>query len=263
MGFRLFSKGKSSDDSTPSSAEVFAKNLPKNVALAASSVPCEAMALRRITYKLDNPYTKPPSYMAVHQAIGNQGLFAGSLSRIIYCLTGNFATVTGIGYFGSNSEGILKTTVVKNAILPLFLASNARQLNLDPSQTFRFMAKSIKDPVVHLSFFARNLLGNSCLLPGFMVRDYSFQMMNESNTTIPTFLGFGTSVAASTMMNAILKPLFTGSYTFKTRCMAAASLPAKFPLMLRELASLGLVFGNTSPKKKMDDDSSEPPKFKV
>jgi len=272
MKTRLFTSNKNSNDSTASStkltpAQVFTGNLPKNIALALFTVPSEGMALRRIFYTLDNPNTKPITYTATFKSIGVKGLFAGTMSRTTYCLTGNFATLIGIDYFGSDYQGLFKTTVAKNAILPLFLASNARQTNRNVSETFSFMAKGAKDPVVHLSFFFRNLVANSCLLPGFMVRDYCYQVMNETNTKIPTLLGFTTSVTASTLMNAFLKPFFTGIYPVKTRWTVAASIPAKLPLMFRECASLGLVFGNTSPKKGMIREAeatvkTSHPKFK-
>lgn len=260
MNPRLFAPKSSSDSGVsakPTAAQSFYAGLPKNTLLALLTVPPEGLALRRIFYTLDNPSIKPPAYMEVLKNIGLKGLFAGVISRTSYCLTGNFATLLGIDYFGKDVQGIIKTTVAKNCILPLFLASNARQTNRDFYETLIFMAKGVKDPVVHLSFFFRNLVANSCLLPGFMVRDYSYKAMNESNTQTPTLLGFATSVTASTLMNAFLKPFFTGHYELKTRWGAAFSMPAKFPLLMREFASLALIFGNTPLEKEQVCEEKE------
>ncbi|WP_131793002.1 hypothetical protein [Legionella birminghamensis] len=144
--------------------------------------------------------------------------------------------------------------MAKNAILPLFLVSNARQINLNWAQTHQFVVKSIKDPVVHSSFFFRNFIANSCLLPGFMTRDFLYQIMGESNTYAPALGGLLVSLTASTLMNSFLKPMFTGKYTLGVRLTVAFQLPAKLSLSVRELASLGLIFGNTSAKKNLANE---------
>lgn len=241
-----------------SAQQQFVATLPKNIFLALVTVPFEGLALRRIFDILDNPQAKPVSYYDTIKKIGAKGLFAGPISRTNYCLVGNYATLWGVDNFGSDYLGLLKTTIIKNAVLPFFLVSNARQVNMNFTKTLSFVAKGVIDPVVHLSFFSRNLAANFCgVLPGFRVRDYSYQLLGESNTQIPTLLGFTTSVFASTLMNAFLKPFFTGTYPLPTRRAAATSFPAILPLIAREAASLGLIFGNTSPQKKLQEKAPE------
>ncbi|KTD64546.1 hypothetical protein [Legionella spiritensis] len=241
-------KEKSLEEQSP--YRKFRTNLLKNTVLAITTVPAEGMALRRIFYVLEHPKAVPVPYLATLKTIGPKGLFSGPLSRSAYCLTGNFATLQGIHYFGSDYKGMFLTTLFKNSIIPVFLISNARQTGLNFSQTLSYVNTNIKYPVVHASFFFRNLVANSCLPPGFFVRNYSYQALGESNTTIPTLLGFGTSVFASTIINAFLKPFFTGAYPLSNRYMAAWQFPGIIPLLFRESASLGLIFGNTSPQKK-------------
>ncbi|PJE05780.1 hypothetical protein [Legionella sp.] len=235
----------------------FLDSLPRNACLALATVPAEGLTLRRIFYCLDNPGSKPPSYFETIKNIGFRGLFAGPGSRMSYCLFGNFATLLGVDYFGSDYKGLFMTTVAKNSIVPLFLVSNARQINLNWTQTYQFMINSIKDPVVHSSFFFRNLVANSCLLPGFMTRDFLYRRMDESNTTVPAFGGLAVSLTASTLMNSFLKPLFTGKYNLGVRLAVAIQFPAKLSLSIREFASLGLIFGSTSPQKKLSHESEE------
>ncbi|WP_133140636.1 hypothetical protein [Legionella genomosp. 1] len=235
----------------------FIDSLPRNTCLALATVPTEGLTLRRIFYCLDNPGSKPPSYIETLKNIGFKGLFAGPGSRVSYCLVGNFSTLLGVDYFGSDYKGLFMTTVAKNSILPLFLVSNARQMNLNWPQTFQFMANSIKDPIVHSSFFFRNFVANSCLLPGFMTRDFLYRVMDESNTTVPAFGGLAVSLTASTLTNSFLKPFFTGKYSLRVRLAVAIQFPAKLSLSIRELASLGLIFGNTRPQKKLSHESEE------
>ncbi|WP_146740032.1 hypothetical protein [Legionella quinlivanii] len=225
--------------------------------MALATVPAEGLTLRRIFFCLENPGSKPPSYWETIKNIGFKGLFAGPGSRMSYCLFGNFTTLLGVDYFGSDYRGLFLTTVAKNTILPLFLVSNARQINLNWAQTHQFVVNSIKDPVVHSSFFFRNLVANSCLLPGFMTRDFLYQTMDESNTIAPALGGLVVSLTASTLMNSFLKPMFTGKYTLRVRLAVAIQLPAKLSLSIRELASLGLIFGNTSPKKNLSSEAVE------
>ncbi len=239
------------ENAKQNSRQVFLANFKKNFLLALGTVPFEGMALHRILYMHAHPKVKPLSYADTLKEIGLNGLFAGLMTRATYCLTGNFATLEGMRYFGSDFQGLFLTALAKNSILPLFLASNARQINYNWPQTFHYVAKGVVNPVFHFSFCFRNLVANFCLAPGLKVRDKTYEKMNESNTQIPMLLGFGTSVLASAVINSFLKPFFTGvdTYSLKMRYLTALRTPAMLPLLLRESASLGLIFFNTSPKK--------------
>lgn len=249
-----FFKRTANTEQAPTPAEKFLSNAPKNTALALVTVPSEALALRRIFDRLSHPQNKAVSYANILKNIGPGGLCKGALSRTGYCLTGNFATLQGVHYFGSDYQGLFLTTLAKNMILPVFLTSNARQIGYNAAQTFTYVAKGVIDPVIHSSFFFRNLVANSCLLPGFMVRDYCHQAMDETHTQIPTLLGLSTSVVLSTAINAFLKPFFTGNYPVNIRWATAVKMPGVLPLIMRELCSLSLVFFNTSAKEKRTDD---------
>ena len=215
--------------------------------LAFCTIPVECLAVRRILSLLDNqPKLR---YVASIQNIGMRKLFSGSLSRLSYCLTGNLATLQGIEYFGSDSRGLFLTALVKNIILPLSLLANARQSCLSWSKTISFVAKSSIDPVVHSSFFLRNLIANSCLIPGFIVRDHYYQVLGKSDSKIPTLIGLTVSAITSALMNTFLKPFFTGKYLAKDRIRTAIKFPALIPLLLRETASVSLIFANSSPKE--------------
>lgn len=230
-----------------STRDTFLKNLPTNTSLALFTVPAECLAVRRILTLLgDHP--KIP-YLSVIKSLGIQKLFSGSISRLSYFLTGNFATLQGIEYFGSDSRGLFLTSVVKNIILPLSLLANARQSCLPWSKTAPFIVKSSLDPTCHASFFLRNLISNSCLLPGFMARDHYYHVIGKSDTTIPNLLGLTISGITSALMNTFLKPFFTGKYPLKNRCAIAIKFPALIPLLFRETASMTLVFANSSPRE--------------
>ena len=225
----------------------FLKNLIPNSLLAFSTIPAECLAVRRILTFLDNKARLP--YLSTIKNLGMRKLFSGSLSRLSYCLTGIFATLQGLEYFGADCKGVFYTAAVKNIILPLSLLANARQGCLSLSKTFHFVAKGSVDPVVHSSFFLRNLLSNSCLLPGFIVRDHCYQIMGKSDSKIPTILGITVSSITSGLMNSFLKPFFTGKYTGAMRLKTAIKLPALIPLIGRETASAILIFANSSPRE--------------
>lgn len=245
-----------------SARDKFLKNLMTNTFLALGTVPAECLAVRRILSLLENPTSTSSfilsntvnpsrlSYVATIRAIGIRKLFSGSFSRLSYCLAGSFATLQGMDYFGADSRGLFCTAVVKNLILPLSLLANARQGGLPLSKTFHFVAKSSVDPVVHTSFFLRNLLANSCLLPGFFVRDHLYQVMGESDSKIPTVVALMVSSLTSTFMNGFLKPFFTGKYLIGARYATAIKFPALVPLLFRETASGALIFLNSSPRSQ-------------
>ncbi len=247
--------------SKASPTDQFLKNIVINTLLALGTIPAECLAVRRIISLLETSSinlskrlvagTRVPlslSYIATIRAIGIRKLFAGSLSRLFYCLAGNFATLQGLAFFGSDSRGLFYTALAKNLILPFSLLANARQSGLPLSKTFHFISKSSLDPVVHVSFFFRNLLANSCLLPGFIVRDYIYQALGPSDSKIPTLLGLTVSSVTSTAMNAFFKPLFTGNYLLNVRLATAIKFPGLWALLFRETASCGLIFANSSPR---------------
>lgn len=225
----------------------FLENLIPNTLLAFSTIPAECLAVRRILSLLGNQAKLP--YLSTIRILGTRKLFSGSFSRLSYCLTGIFATLQGLDYFGADAKGLFFTAVVKNIILPLSLLANARQGCLSLSKTFHFVAKSSIDPVVHSSFFLRNLLSNYCLLPGFIVRDHCYQVMGKSDSKIPIILGITVSSITSGVMNSFLKPFFTGKYTGVMRLKTAIKLPALIPLIGRETASAILIFANSSPRE--------------
>ena len=225
-------------------------------------MPGEALTLRRIYNVLDHPDIQPISYFETIKNMGLRGTFAGWKERVSYCLIGNGFTLALLPICGSDYQGLGAIACAKNLILPVFLGSNARQMGLDPKKTLAFVIKGVKDPATHLSFFFRNLAANSCLLPGFALRDYYYQATGETNQKWATLLGFGVSAGTSTLMNAFLKPFFTvkpastENYPISIRWKTAAKLPAKFSLLLRELPSLGLIFSNTSPKSREEPENT-------
>lgn len=227
--------------------------------MAFSTVPLELFAVRRIVSMLQSPQTAAPSYrkmligMKIHE--GGQGmakeLFNGAGARTTYCLLGNFATLQGIHWFGSDLKGLFATAVIKNGILPFSLWSNAAQTNLSLAKTIDSIAKGCINPVVHASFFARNLLSNVSLYPGFLVRDYCYQQTDKA--TLSTLLGFGTSLGISSVLNSFLKPFFTaGNFSNSTRLKVARTFPAFAMIALRESVSAGFQFAHTSPQKRND-----------
>jgi hypothetical protein len=232
----------------PTPKDIFIKNLPKNILLALCTVPAECLAVRRILFSLDHSERAPLSYTSTLRQIGLRSLFSGSTSRLSYCLGGTFATLQGIHTFGSDYRGLFITAVVKNIILPLSLLANARQTQLSWQETISFVRKGSFDRGAHISFFSRNLLANSCLIPGFFARDYCYQVLGEKNTALPALVGLTVSTITSTGMNVLLKPFFTGKYPLEVRYTVAKKLPAALPIFFRELASIGVIFANSSPK---------------
>ena len=230
--------------------QVFYSNLGQNISLSVAYVPAEGLALRRIFYMLDHSQLPSPSYVDTIKKIGLSGLFSGVITRTSYCLLANFVTLHGIHYFGSNYDGLFKTSLVQNATLPIFIASNARQMGLNVQETVKFVGKGFGDPVVHASFLLRNSMMNSCVFLGLSVRDRFYQANGEKQKGLSSVLGLCTSVTSATLMLSFLKPFYTGSYPFPARVRVATTLPAKFPLLIREFTSMSLIFGNTSPKGK-------------
>lgn len=232
-----------------SATKVFFSSFLTNFFLAIASVPSETMAVRRIINRLENSNNKP-SYYSTIKKIGLKALLQGAISRVIYCLTGNFFTIQGVYYLGSDPKSLFLIACGKNSLLPLSLFCNARQGGFSYRDSLHFLTKGVRDPVVHLSFFLRNLIANSCLAPGFMVRDYLYQSSGEVDTKIPTLSGYTTSVLTSAIMNTFLKPFFTGKFPFQNRYQTAFKLHGLVAILLREAASIGLVFANTFPQKR-------------
>lgn len=227
--------------------------------MAYTTVPVELFAVRRIVSLMHTPNTAVPSYYTVFKGMkiheGGQGitkeLFNGAFARTSYCLIGNFATLQGIHWFGSDLQGLFTTAVMKNAILPFSIWSNAAQTNLSLANTIDCIAKGCINPVAHGAFFARNLLSNSSLYPGFLVRDYCYQQTD--NTKLSSMLGFSTSLAISSVLNSFLKPFFTaGNFANTTRLKVARTFPAFAMIALRESVSAGFQFAHTSPQKRND-----------
>jgi hypothetical protein len=215
--------------------EIFVKNLPKNILMALFTVPAECLAVRRILHLLHFPDNPPTTYIHSLKQLGLKNLFAGSMSRIGYCLGGNFITLQGIHQFGSDFTGLFKIALIKNTILPLSLLANARQSQLSWKDTLSFVHRGSLDRGAHISFFCRNLLANTCLLPGFHARDYCYTVLEEKNTFIPSSCGLIISTITSTVMNVILKPFFTGKYPLNVRYIAVKRFPGAFPICLRLL----------------------------
>jgi hypothetical protein len=239
-------------------SQIFYSNLGQNLFLSVANTPAEGMALRRIFFNLQHPQTLPPTYLETAQKLGYKGVFAGVATRTSYCLSANLVALEGINYFGSDYQGMIKTSLAQNVILPLFLASNARQTGLNFQQTIQLVAKGFADPVVHGSFFLRSSIVNSCVFLGFSARNYIHQATNGQSPTLSNSVGIGTAAGSSALLTAFLKPFYTGTFPLPARVRVATSLPAKLPLLVRELTTMGLIFGNTRPKEHIKQNP--PPK---
>ncbi len=227
--------------------ERFIENLPQNGMMAFATVPIEKLALTRVLHVMRQE--TPKSYTQVIKEEGYNGLFCGAFARTTYCLVGNYATLQGIQWFGSDLAGLFNTAVVKNAILPFSLWSNAAQASYSTKDTIISIVKGCKNPLAHTAFFARNLLSNACLYPGFKVRDACYQKTED--LTLSNAAGFSTTLSVSATLNAFVKPLFTaGSFTNKTRLLSAWRLPGLFAIAVRESVSALFQFTNTSPNKR-------------
>lgn len=240
----------------------FLKNILPNTFLALATVPAESLAVRRILFLLENhsaslrrPLTFVGKVKHLHDShthtirqIGLRKLFTGSSSRVSYCLARSLVTLQGMEHFGSDSRGLFFTALVKNLTLPLSLFATVRQSGLSLLNTYRFVTKSAVDPVVHASFFMRNLLTNGCLLSGFLARDYCDEVIGKSDSIIPTSLGITVSCVTSTCLNAFLKPFFTGKYPTKACLATACRLPALAPLAFREIAFIAFIFASSAPR---------------
>lgn len=237
---------------TNSTQQKFLLNLPNNASMALFTVPAEGLAVRRIMHRLDNN-SAPMSYKELSRRIGIAGLFQGAGSRVSYCLLGNFLTLTGMQQFGSDWDGLTKTAVCKNILVPVSLFCNARQCGKNYSETGLFVAKGSVSASVHFSFFLRNLLAAYCLWPGMQVREKLFKRMGESNSNLPTALGWMTSTMIATGMNVGLKPFFTGNgHSLQRKWLVASRFTAFCPLLVREGASNAIVFWNLPELKKQD-----------
>lgn len=131
----------------------FISDAPKNILLATATTPSERLALERIRAIMINPHLKPMPYIDCIKTLRLKGLFTGTYERTTYCLVGNFFTLGGIKMFGDDYQGLLITAMLKNSIYPIFLWSNAKQLNYTEKEVWASIAKGIKDPAGHSSFF--------------------------------------------------------------------------------------------------------------
>jgi hypothetical protein len=237
----------------------FVTNLPQNLFFAAATTPAERLALCKITFAMENPLLKPPGYRESISSLKLSGLSQGLTRRSTYCLAGNFSTMIGMSFFGRGIDGLLITALFKNAIYPVFLWSNGKQLNYSAEQIRASILKGMRDPAGHTSFFARNLAANYCTAPGLWVADHTYHLFGSEGETLPRFLGLTTSLFFSTFMNAFLKPLFTDpkKYSFDMRWQAAKRFPGLGALCLREFASLCLIFSNNPLTKAKQEEPKE------
>lgn len=239
----------------------FAANLPQNIGLAIATTPTERLALERIRFTIKNPTLKPPSYSSTIQDLKLSGLFAGTHARTSYCLIGNFSTLIGISFLGNDTYGLIATAGLKNIIFPVFIWSNAKQSKYTKAETTESILKGMIDPGGHAAFFFRNVLANICLIPGFKVCNYTYQALGEKDETIPKALGLITSLACSTMMNSLTKPVFTDPAKFPLlkRLETVPLAPGKFAIAGREICSLLLMFGSIHPQKASQAPSCDKP----
>ena len=215
----------------------FFDKLPQNTSFALVTVPLEALAVQKILAALQN---KPTTYQKILARIGFKGLWAGTGYRVGYVLCGTFATVLGVDTFGKEFEGMTKTSLAKNALLPLSLLSNARQTGMPWKETIPFVAKGSLSPIVHGSFFARNYLANLCLIPGFQTKKY----LDKDYPDQAVVGGFMVAVCSSTVLNTALKPFFTGASTWPRPLKVAWSGTAMGAICMRELMTSAVIFGS-------------------
>lgn len=241
-------------------------NLPGSLFFAWITVPAEALTLNRIFHYFNYPNTKPISYLNIMKEFGVKGLYKGAIARVSYCTAGTFTTLYGLHLTNDNW---LLTTALKNPLnLPLSLFSNAQQSGYNLSKTLSFVGKGVLDPVGNATFFIRNGAGSLCWALGLEVRDRTYQILGESNTQIPTAAGILTGGAAATLMNAWVKPFFTGKNSVTIKLAAANALIKDcWPLGMREGASAAIFFFNkpfTKQKneKKLDEESNNETKIK-
>lgn len=212
----------------------FLDNLPVNTGLALMTVPCEAMAVQKILAALQY---EPKTYKEILARIGSKGLWVGTGYRVGYVLTGTFATVLGVDTFGKDFEGMTKTSVAKNILLPLSLFSNARQTGMPWPETFKFVAMGSLSPIVHGSFFARNFLANLCLIPGFEAKAY----LEREYPAHAVFGGYLVAAGGSTLLNAALKPFFTGASTWPRPLKVALGGTSMVAIGLREFMTSAVI----------------------
>jgi hypothetical protein len=216
--------------------------------LAFCTVPAECLAVHRILSSLNGEV--PPSYASLAKQLGIRKLFAGTPSRISYVLAGNFGTLLGMEIFGSDLRGFSYTSIAKGALLPLSLLANARAKQMSWAETRSFVSKGSLNPGCHISFFSRNLISNYCLLPAFYARDYCYEVLEEKSTTIPNIVGHSVASILSGTMNTFTKPFYTGKYPTAIRWPVAKRLTALPVIIARESVSLGVIFGNSSPRSR-------------
>lgn len=228
----------------------FLDNIVQNSLLAYATVVPEGLAVRRIISLMQQPGATPPSYVSSMRTLGMRGLFQGWEARTSYCLLGNFANLVGQHIWEDDPRymALLKTTVMKNCLLPFSLLSNASQ-NGAPFRSAVLQAKMFCfDGSKHLWFFNRNFLSNFGLWPGLEVRDRIFTQTN--NQTLAQGVGFTTSCIVSGILNSFVKPGFTsGDFTPEIKWKTACKLPALGLIILRESVSIGFQLAHTKPKK--------------
>lgn len=232
----------------PSPPQLFIDNFARNTLLAFLTVPPEGLAVRRILYLLNNPNQPAPSYIS---AIRNGNLFMGWHARTSYCLLGNFSNLVGLKIWEDDSRpvALLKTTALKNLILPFSLWSNEVQDGKTTKESWRRICTESFVIKKHAWFFSRNFLSNFGLWPGLEARDYVYQ--KSDNVNLAQIIGFTTSCIFSGILNSFVKPGMTkGDYPPAVVLKTACRLPALTMIIIRESVSVGFQFFHTSPKNR-------------
>jgi hypothetical protein len=226
---------------------------PETFLLAGATAPLELLTIKRIA----DPKYKLTPYSRIMKELGIKGLIQGWSARILYCTGG---TCTTIGLLDYTDNNLFLTTVLKNPLnLPLSLFSNAQQNGKNFKESFKFVGSSVFNLTVNASFLARNFAGIACWEMGVKVRDYLYKSSGESNTQWATTAAIFTSGISATVMNAWLKPFFTGKGPFGLKlAIANALLKDCWPLVGREFISTTMYFINKPfPEKKKQEPLEE------
>ncbi|MCE5293989.1 MAG: hypothetical protein LLF94_05190 [Chlamydiales bacterium] len=219
----------------PSAKAQFAQNLPKYAFGAFVTVPIECLAIDRVRAKMNAAHVQPSSYYEVMQSKGFK-VFVGWWPRMTYCLLGNFSTIWGREHFGDTYVGLFLTSICKQILLPVSLWSNAGQFNYSFKQSIECIKSDSQKWVPQIGFFARNFFSNMGLGIGLDARRRYYDYTGNSNQA--QAVGFGVSLAATSVFNAAIKPWFIyGNYPWKLRLRAGFSLPALGMTAARELFS--------------------------
>ncbi|KTC93742.1 hypothetical protein [Legionella drozanskii] len=227
---------------------------PETFLLAGATAPLELLTIKRIA----DPKYKLTPYSGIMKELGIKGLIQGWGARVLYCSVGTFTTIGLLDYTDNN---LFLTTVLKNPLnLPLSLFSNAQQNGKNLKESFKFVGGSVFNLTVNASFLARNFAGILCWEMGVKVRDYIYKSSGESNTQGATTAAILTSGISATIMNAWLKPFFTGKGPLGLKlAIANALLKDCWPLAGREFISTTMYFINKPfPEKEKQEPVEEP-----